>query len=535
MVGNEAFKWRGVNLVAHFKNWYEVHSLEDNLSLVKDMVAMGFNDLWITLERALLMNYLDPETSDDYSMQFWHKLREMGKNAHQLGMRVTVFNEVNTIFVDQYGDPAGRQYVAEGPKTFASLYRPYQFCPSIPEAREIILKNHEEAFKQFPVIDAMVLWAYDNGGCGCDRCHPWPKTYFDLSKTLAKKLRAVHPGAEVYLSSWDMTDEEKCLLTELLKGDEPRTFQGIVDREWLLVDMEEEHPVDYWTKIGLPQDYLRIPFVDLAQIGAGGWRCFTSNPYPARYEKIVKALRAAGITQFGAYSEDVNDDINKYLLARLGLSTKRNAHELIKEYCLNYFQACVGDDVYEAACMMEDEFTNKFKAPWAQKPIFDTGKAAMMLSILQNVEERLPDYTINQWRWQVLIKRAEISWLLNEIGEKEAVVSEIEELFKQVLTSYRVEEAKDKLRRVLTLIDEKQAQLLELRALINDFRTHVLEEPDDRTITVLSALPSYYDWMKTFMKYEEFTTVASQKLTIKRLHVAICRGIDQGIEETPDL
>jgi hypothetical protein len=527
MASQEAFKWRGVNFWAHIKNWYEVHSLEDNLSLVKDMAAKGFNDLWITFERGLVMNYLDPEIADDYSTQFWHKLRELSKGAHEAGMRVTVLDEINTVFIDQYRNPVGSQYVAEGPKTFPSLKRPYQFCPSIPEAREIILKDHEESFKNFPVIDALVLWPYDNGGCGCDRCHPWPKTFFELSKVVAEKLRVIHPGAEVYLSTWDMTDEEKCLLTELLKGDEVRTFQGIVDKEWMLLDMEEEHPVDYWTKIGLPQDYLRVPYIDLCQIGAWGWNCFTANPHPARFEKMLKAMRAAGITQYSSYSEDVHDDINKYLLAHLGLSSKRTSHELISEYCLNYFQASVGEDVFKAACMMEDEFTNKFKSPWVQKPIFDKDKAAEMLNTLQSVEKRLPAYAINHWRWQVIIARAEISWLLNEIGDKETIKVEIEGLFKQVQTLDRVEEAKDLLRKVLVVIKEKQAQIFELRDLIEDFRNNVLEEPDDRTVNVLSALPSYYSWLKFLMKYEEVTMMAYRRLAIERVREIIGNGPEQ--------
>ena len=193
-MAQEAFTWRGVNFWAHIKNWYEVHSLEDNQQLLRDIAGMGFNDLWITFERGMVYNYLDPDTADEYSRQFWHKLGELSKTAKQLGMRVTVLDEINTVFLDQYHDPEKSRFIAEGPKTFPSLKRPWQFCPSKPEAREIILRNHEESIKNFPVIDALVLWPYDNGGCGCDQCHPWPKTFFDLSKIVAEMLRYLSPG-----------------------------------------------------------------------------------------------------------------------------------------------------------------------------------------------------------------------------------------------------------------------------------------------------------------------------------------------------
>ena len=520
----DTFLWRGVNFWAHIKNWYEVHSLEDNQRLLKDMVGMGFNDLWITLERGLVRNYFDEDIADEYSRQFWHKVCELGKTANQLGMRVTLLDEINTVFLDQYHDPVKKQYIAEGPRTYASLKRPWQFCPSKPEAREIILKNHEESFKRFPVIDALVLWPYDNGGCGCENCHPWPKTFVELSKILVEKLRAIHPQADVYLSTWDMTDEEKALFTCILTEDTPRTFQGIVDKEWMLIDCEDEQPVDYWTKIGLPPDYLRIPYIDLCQIGRWGWQSFTANPYHMRFEKMLAALHKAGITQFGSYSEDIHDDINKYLLARLGLSSKRSARELIHEYCLNYFQAGIGDEIFKAACMMEEEYTNKYKSPWVQQPVFDKDRARELLSILQTVEKRLPDYIVSGFRWQVLIKRAEISWLLNDIGEIAAAETTINEKFQQVLACHRVEDAKDMLRQILQIIDEKRFLLASLKDLIADFRSEVLEEPEDRGITMLGALESYFDWQKMLLKLEEKAYLASRGLLIDRVQNFVRQG-----------
>jgi len=74
-----------------------------------------------------------------------------------------------------------------------------------------------------------------------------------------------------------------------------------------------------------------------------------------------------------------------------------------------------------------------------------------------------------------------------------------------------------------------------LKAIIEDVRKIVLEEPDDRAITILSPLPSYYAWVKLLIKYEELTVVATRKLTIERLHAVIRRGVDQPIEETSDL
>ncbi len=52
MAVDGAMPMRGVNFWAHIRNWYEVHSLEDNRCLVEDMAGMGLNDLLRPLQRS---------------------------------------------------------------------------------------------------------------------------------------------------------------------------------------------------------------------------------------------------------------------------------------------------------------------------------------------------------------------------------------------------------------------------------------------------------------------------------------------------
>ena len=53
-MAQELVTWRGVSFLAHIKNWYEVHALEDNQQLISEMAGMGFNGLWITFERGFV-------------------------------------------------------------------------------------------------------------------------------------------------------------------------------------------------------------------------------------------------------------------------------------------------------------------------------------------------------------------------------------------------------------------------------------------------------------------------------------------------
>jgi hypothetical protein len=501
---------RGINFWAHIRNWYEVRSLEDNVQLLAEVASYGFNDFWTTLERELFRNYLDEQVADDNSRQFWWKLKELAKFAKSLDMRVTVVDEFNTVFVDQCTDPRNSDLIAEAPRQWAWKKQvKYNFCPSKPRAREIILQNHENAYRDFPVIDAVVLQGYDPSGCGCDACQPWPETFFTFAQELAVRLRRYHAGAAMYLSAWDMSGEEVDILIDLLAADDKRTFQGVMDKEWLLLDIPNGgRPTERWA--ALPEDYKRIPYIDICQIGAWGWHCFTANPYPTRLETLFKALREAGITNYSAYSEDVQDDINKYLIARLGVSAERSAPELIREYCMRFFQAAVGKDVYKATSMMEEEYTNKLASPWEQKPIMDLASAREMLSVLKDAESRVPPYVASGWRWQVLIKRAEISVLLNEIGDLEETKEALETLLGEILQVKTAEEAHDLLQQADNLIAEKAGKLALLKETVDSHRSDVLQEPASRTIRVHKALPSYYDWKKMLIEMEETVGLATR-------------------------
>lgn len=511
MVDNSVMPMRGVNFWPHIRNWYEVHSLDDNKHLLEEIAGMGFNDFCTGFERELLRNYLDERTADDYGKRFWYTLKELGRTAHNLGLKVTIIDALNTVFTDQCGDPALANLQAEKPSTWPPGWqkKDYLFCPSKPQARALILKNHEQAYKDYPVIDTAIMWAYDPSGCGCAACTPWPKTALELGRELAAILRRYHPKAAVYMSAWDMSDEEAAILIDQLNGDSSDTFQGVVDKEWQFLDLPGGGtPRQRWAR--LDARYTKVPYIDLCQIGGWGWHCFTANPYPTRFETLFAAMRRAGINHYSAYSEDIHDDINKYLISGLGAYPEKTARDLIKEYCMRYFQAAVGDDVYEAACLMEEENSNKLGSPWLQKPVMNRDSARTMHAILKDVQARLPGYVVQTWRWQVLIYRAELSLLINEIGELDVARAALASLLGAVLQATTAEQAHNQLQKAVVFIAHKRAQLVRLRTLVDTFRIDVLQEPAARTIRVHSALPSYYSWHKMLVEMDETVGLATR-------------------------
>lgn len=141
--------------------------------------------------------------------------------------------------------------------------------------------------------------------------------------------------------------------------------------------------------------------------------------------------------------------------------------------------------------------------------------ARRMLALLKEIERRMPGYSVRSWRWQVLATRAELSVLLNEIGNLDTTKSTIESLIAEASTKRGKadqvgDEQLDVLRKAENLISDKRRLLQRLRDMLDSYCDDVLQEPYTRR-RYLDALPSYYAWMKMLVEMEE--TVATAPAT----------------------
>jgi len=85
--------------------------------------------------------------------------------------------------------------VGDGPpewRATESIGRLGYLCPSIPAAREALLKRCEERFSHTAPIDYVRFAGGDGGGCECDRCKPYGGTFIRLCEDLAQ---IIHPEA----------------------------------------------------------------------------------------------------------------------------------------------------------------------------------------------------------------------------------------------------------------------------------------------------------------------------------------------------
>lgn len=82
-----------------------------------------------------------------------------------------------------------------------SIGRSGYLCPSAPEARKALLKKCEETFRSLVHVDYVRLVGGDGGGCECDRCRPYGKTFILLCEEMAEIIHASHPLAQIFITN----------------------------------------------------------------------------------------------------------------------------------------------------------------------------------------------------------------------------------------------------------------------------------------------------------------------------------------------
>jgi hypothetical protein len=79
-------------------------------------------------------------------------------------------------------------------------------CPSIPEARRAVLDNIEQSMKNSLPYDIIRIPSGDAGGCWCEKCEPWGKTYVLMCADMAKIIHKYQPGTRVYITNQELSN-----------------------------------------------------------------------------------------------------------------------------------------------------------------------------------------------------------------------------------------------------------------------------------------------------------------------------------------
>ena len=79
-------------------------------------------------------------------------------------------------------------------------------CLSIPEARRAVLENTERAMKNSLPYDIIRIPSGDAGGCWCEKCEPWGKTYVLMCADIAKIILKHLPRTRIYITNQELSN-----------------------------------------------------------------------------------------------------------------------------------------------------------------------------------------------------------------------------------------------------------------------------------------------------------------------------------------
>ncbi len=355
-------------------------------------------------------------------------------------------------------------------------------CPSIPEAREALLKQWTEKLKTLGDHDILRFYGGDPGGCRDERCKPWGKTFVLLCEEISKIALKTHPNLIILIANQDLTNEGDFAIFDYLSEKPQEWLYGIAygpgsnAMSWYfrhkLNDDMFEYPGYGWlnrylaeTLNALPKDQKIIHYSDIthwtmAQYNvenpdrniAKSYGRRTWHTRPKALHEIFQAIMPFSQGDI-IYTEGYHDHFNQYLWQRLLMNPHKSAKEVTHEYCSIYFGKKAADLMTEAIFQLEDNF----KIPLATNAGIDRYYVLVKeagLLIPENLME-------NNHLWNLFMQKGSLDKYMQLKLQRELFQEErIRNLLQQGLELGELNKAIDK--SLVILAEPKETEVMEL-------------------------------------------------------------------------
>ena len=506
---------RALYLPIHMHNHYNVRPTEEIIRILEDQYEWGYNTLvlWYNVDQ-----YNDPFAEvegNEVARTEWDKQRRLAERAKALGMGVWMISTANVIYANQAASDPGLVATVHP----QSDHTPQHVCPSNPQAREFILSNHDRIFAELPGLSAFIDFAYDWGGCGCEKCAPWANTYYDLLREKAELLRRHVPDGAVYLCDWHFTDEEVALLAGRIASERPGWLTGAVK--------DDRHPIDRWATRGLPPEYPVLSFFDVTMIG--GWGTLGAQPFPERIARLCRELRDNDIGGMIVYTEGIWDGANRALAASLTQTPDAEPQAILERYAGKYFgfHGEKARALAEALALCEQDFTMPMN-PWCdQRFVPDKERAAAIIATIRELDGECPPKARGHWEWQSIVGRADIEELLLVVGTRDSLRAAVLQQVRMILDAQRADTVGDFIARARVILYETATALEKLKARVVDLRERVYQEPEDK-FPAMAVDAGMFEgrWGNTSAEYQETHKELAEQLR----HLEACTTVEMARE-----
>lgn len=260
------------------------------------------------------------------------------------------------------------------------------------------LRDFEALIRRFPQIDSLHVPGGDPG-------HTPPKTLFPLVEKQAQILRRYHPHAAVWISSQGFDRAEYEQLYALLDK-RPKWLTGIFFGPQSRDSFEKQ-------RARIPAQFKMQFYPDIAhtmhsQFPVPDWDPAFAlsegrepiNPRPIDETQIFRhfALLHDG---FIAYSEGVNDDVNKFLWLQLGWSAQANPSDTLRDYSRYFIGPEIGGFSSDSFADGLFALERNWRGPVLKNAgIEDTLRQFQLIEAAASPEQR------NNWRMESALYRA---------------------------------------------------------------------------------------------------------------------------------
>lgn len=345
----------------HFGNAYEVSWPSEMEYLLEDLALFGANGYSDWVDPNDMPDPYHPHVYCSSSMSLWQKKKSYFRYAKELGMNTAVYLAHNVVFTDQLLPGL------LGVRSPKHKVQGQVLCPSISEARKICLNNFENLMKDFKAseveIDRIVCGPYDDGGCACDQCQPYYKTFLGMVYEMYQVVRKYYPEIRVDICGWWTSEDDIHLLKEFA-----RKLNGHFD--------EYMYSVTYGV-FGVPTEIReKISPLPLSTFVHIGFSHENKDTYiktgihnaQERIRSVVRSFDEAGCIGFNTYNESFGDHYNEYVITRLARDSDADLDEMTLEYVHEMFSLRDPHARTLLCIMNEMQFYDLSKAPgWEAK------------------------------------------------------------------------------------------------------------------------------------------------------------------------
>jgi hypothetical protein len=348
------FAYRELYCPAHFGNSHEVMSAEQNRDMCREARRVGYTVYGDWFDTADLKNPLDnPRNEHLLPQELWERKLRNYRIAQDEGLDTDMMLTSNHVYLNQLredllADTSGDR------RMFGQL-----LCPHVPEAREIILRNSRELFGLLAAsgvrLGNLHAFAYDYGGCSCERCTPWIVTMAELFADQLEVAREFFPEVTPRLIGWWVTEEEHELLADWVDANAPGLFASCA----LHIQYGERRPLG---TPRLPQGCEPHAFVHIGYNSTptapkdvyGIWGPVVAG---RRLEETAQALAEFGCTGYVTYDEGAFDDANRAIWGALTSGQATDARSVLEDYARRHFGAGASPEAWA-------EWIAQWEEPW---------------------------------------------------------------------------------------------------------------------------------------------------------------------------